>query len=69
MAYRFSGRFSGRVFRMDKRMQLHRKENRMRRERGVSRLTIAQRRIRELESEIQRLEGGDQLALPAPEGE
>lgn len=68
MAYRFSGRFSGRIFRLDKRMQLQRKENRMRRQRGVSRLAIAQRRIRALETEIQRLEGLEQLALPAPEG-
>ena len=65
MSYRFSGRFSGRIFRMDKRMQLQRRENRHRSNR-VSRLAIAQRRIRELESEIQRLEGGSQLALPPP---
>ena len=64
MSYRFSGRFSGRIFRMDKRMQLQRRESRHRSNR-VSRLAIAQRRIRELESEIQRLEGS-QLALPPP---
>lgn len=65
MAYRFSGRFSGRVFRMDQRMRLQRKENRLRSGRR-SRLAIAQRRIRELEAEIQKLEGGNQLALPPP---
>ena len=65
MAYRFRGRFSGRIFRMDARQRMNRKENRLR-SRGRSRLALARRRIRELEAEIQRLEGGSQLALPPP---
>lgn len=68
MAYRFRGRFHGTIFRMDARQRMNRKENRLRSERGRSQLAIAHRRIRELETEIERLEGGSQLALPPPQG-
>lgn len=66
MAYRFSGRFSGRVYRMDARQRMVSKESRLRSNR-VSRLAIAQRRIHALESEVARLEGRNQLALPPPQ--
>ena len=72
MAYRFRGKFSGTIFRMDARQRMVRKERRLNTER---RLAIENRRLRaiiaaqneELAGSQDAITGSSQKALPSPD--
>ena len=64
VAYRFSGRFSGRIFRMDARQRVNRKERRL--QSTERRLAVENRRLKAIiAAQNEELQGGSD-ALPSP---
>lgn len=62
MAYRFRGRFSGTIFRMDARQRMVRKERRL--QNTERRLAIENRRLRAIiAAQQEELQGGSQDAI------